>query len=304
MKHKFYSQCGLLILNDGYGERLFKVGQHKGKRKAVPVDFIGGAQKFITVCQEHNLVITPTGLFTLKGETVEEGDFAAVKTVCYRNTLLLIFQNSSTDERVEKVWLWNKNRVVWRQNPEKLIYTDKYIAVFLKGFWKIYNTKGRPIGIERALSSPIQIKGDLLISDAVGCHDLYSLKTGVAVMCNQQLLNVSARRDFAIGVNLQRTATLWCDGISMTIDNVAFADIIDEAELFFIKYQNFTHYTVFRYAASLSALSENLEFTAVEFISYDEKGKQLVVATDKDILFFKTENENIGGNIRIKFVAQ
>lgn len=304
MEHKFYSQCGLLVLNDESGERLFKIEQRKGKRKAVSVDFIGGAQKFITICPEHNLIITPNGLFTLTGDVAETGDFACVKTVSYRSTLLLIFQNSSADASVEKVWLWDKKGIIWRQTPEKLIFTDKYIAVFQKGFWKIYNTKGQPISVERPLSSAIQIKGDLLISDEVGCHDVYSLKTGMAIICNQQLLKVSARRDFAIGVNLQRTATLWCDGNSMTIDNVAFVDIIDDAELFFIKYQNFTHYSVFRYAASLSALSENLEFTSVEFIAYDKESKQLAVATDNGILFFEVKNENVGGNTRIKFVAQ
>lgn len=300
MEHKFYSQCGLLVVSEDFGERLFKVEQRKGKRKAVPADFIGGTQKFIMVCFEHNLIITPTCLFTLDGKKVEEGDFACVKTVCYQSTLLLIFLNSPTDQKVEKVWLWDKKRIIWRQNSERLIYTDKYIAVFQKGNWKISNTKGQPIGIEHTLSSAIQIKGDLLISDEVGRHDVYSLKTGMAIMCNQQLLRVSERCDFAIGLSMQRTASLWYEGHFVTIDNVAFIDIIDEAELFFIKYQNYTHYSIFRYAATLSVLSENPEFTSVEFVSYDKKNKQLAVSTDSGIMFYNVGYDETSGHAQIK----
>ena len=291
MEHKFYSHCNLLVVSEDAGERLFKIERRKNKRKPVPVDFINGVQKFIKVYCEYNLIVTPTVLFTLNGEIVSEGYFACAETMVCQGVLLLVLRNSPGGS-ADKALLWDGVRVIWQQTASAFVYTDKYIAVFQKEHWQVYDFKGLPIKMERKLSYAIQIKGDLLISDAVGCHDVYSLKTGELIMGNQMLVRASEYRDFAIGVNLQNTATLWYAGKFMTFDNVAFVDIIDEIELFYIKYKNFTYYSVFGYAGSMFELSRDLEFTAVDFISYDKDKKQLAIVCEDNIAFYKVTRVN------------
>lgn len=288
MIHKFYQKCSLVVIKDDSGERLFKTERYKNKDKLVAAEFIKGAQKFIKVYDEHNLIITPDGLYTLNGDLIECGCFAYVETKQYGNTLLLIFKHSYTDERIDKVYLWDKKQIVWRCTPKKILYTDKYIAVYHET-WGIYDTAGNRLLFNGKLSSEIRICGDLIISDMVGCHDVYSLKTGETIMQNQQIVKASTTQDFAIGLNLQRVATLWYEGKILKLDEVVLVDIIDEIEMFCIKHQNFGDVTVFKYCALFSALNENLMFTSVKMISFDKDDKQLMVNLGHSVLFYKVD---------------
>lgn len=288
MIHKFYQKCSLVVIKDDSGERLFKTERYKNKDKLVASEFIKGAQKFIKVYDEHNLIVTPDGLFTFNGDLIEGGCFAYVETKQYSNTLLLIFKHSYTDERIDKVYLWDKKQIIWRCAPKKILHTDKYIAVYHET-WGIYDTAGNRLPYNWKLSSEIRIYGDLIISDMVGCHDVYSLKTGETIMQNQQIVKASTTQDFAIGLNLQRVATLWYEGKILKLDEVVLVDIIDEIEMFCIKHQNFGDLTVFKYCALFSALNENLMFTSVKMISFDKDAKQLMVNLGHSVLFYKVD---------------
>lgn len=288
MTHKFYQKSSLVVIKDDSGERLFKSERYKNKDKLVASEFIKGAQKFIKVYDEHNLIITPDGLYTLNGDLIECGCFAYVETKQYGNTLLLIFKHSYTDERIDMVYLWDKKQIVWRCAPKKILYTDKYIAVYHET-WGVYDTAGNRLLFNGKLSSEIRICGDLIISDMVGCHDVYSLKTGETIMQNQQIVKASTTQDFAIGLNLQRVATLWYEGKILKLDEVVLVDIIDEIEMFCIKHQNFGDVTVFKYCALFSALNENLMFTSVKMISFDKDAKQLMINLGHSVLFYKVD---------------
>ena len=291
MTHKFYQECSLVVVKDDSGERLFRTERQNDKCKLIAAEFIQGAQKFITICSEYNLIITPNGLFTLKGDLIERGYFAHVEIKQYKNTALLIFKHSSNEERIDKICLWDKEHIIWQCSPQKLVYTDKYIAVYHQ-VWGIYDTLGNRILTDKELSSEIRIIGDFLISDMVGCHDVYSLEIGKVIMQNQQLIHVSSRKSFVIGLNLQCVATLWYDGEILQLGQVTLIGIIDELDMFYIKHQNFGYINVFWYCASYSDLSKNLWFTSVKMISFDKDTEQLMVDLGNKVYFYKADADN------------
>lgn len=282
MKHKFYPECSLFVVKDDTGERLLKLECQENKFRPVSVDFIIDAQKFIKVYSEYNLIVTPTKLFTLDGKLIEQGNFPQIQTVSCTNAILLIILGASANI-VNEVLLWNGKKVIWRCVPQDLLYTDKYIGVYQGKYWKVYDTNGKLLTPDYKPTSSIRIEGDMLISDMLGYHDVYSLKDKKMVLQNQQLVKVSSWENFAIGINMQRVANIWCKGEYVNLKNVEFIELLDEAGIFYIRHNHQKGYDVCLFTNPDRPFIKN-----AEIVSFDEISRNFIIVKDGIIREYKS----------------
>lgn len=281
MKHRFYPDFSLLVVKDNSGERLFKLEWQGDKFKPVNADFISGAKKFIKVYSDYNLIITPEYLFTLNGQIIEQGDFTQVKSVEYPDTLLLVVQSSQ--EQVNEVLLWNGKEIIWRRTPRIFIHTTKYIGVHLGEFWEIFDHHGKLLNKNFQPASAVRIEGDLLIRDMLGYHDVYSLDYEELVLQNRQLVRASAFDNFAVGVNMQRSADIWYNGKHFNMEKVEFVELLDEAGIFYVQQQNQEGYDVYLCKYPDKAFIKN-----AEIVSFDELSHNVIIVKDGIIKQYKS----------------
>lgn len=269
MTYRFFPTCNLLILKDDAGERLFKLER---QYKLVETDFIKGTQRFIQVYPDYNLIITPHCLYTLHGKQIEEGDFSFIKTEPYHNFLLLFQQNSYNQAQIDCILLWDGKRVVWHKLPQNVVFADKYIAIMQDNCWQIYTSEGKYIGQKIQNNFPIRIYGDILVSDTIGCHNVYHIPEGKLIMQNQQLVKVASTGCFAIGVNLQCNASVWHKDKIISFGNIEFAEVIDKARIFYIKPAFQKGYDAYLYDFPEKPFIKN-----ADFILFDENNNNLLI---------------------------
>lgn len=282
MKHKLYSN-NLLVVTDDSGSRLFKIESVAGKSQLNSVGFISKPQKFIHIYPEHNLIVTPQTLYTLNGDVIENGDFDQMKII-YFPKIVLLHSNPKT-ERI-CVFIWNGKKIVHNETILKLVYSDKYIALHKSDGWIFFDDNGRYVLSVSKNTPYIRLSGDIVVFDEVGNHCAYSLKSGRWIMERQQLIKVSAKYDFAIGVNLLQDATIYHNGKLKHLSAVSYAEIIDEARLFYVLHEQSKLYTVYKYS-NLEVFAQNMEI-----VSYNPDSRILLLATPPDFSTFRISADN------------
>jgi len=285
MTYKFFPACSLLVLKDDAGEQLFKLEQQS---KLVKANFIKGGQRFIQVYPEYNLIITPHCLYTLQGKLIEEGDFSFVRAEEYHSFLVLFQQNPYQQSQIDSVWLWNGKEVVWHKPLQNIIFSEKYIALLQDCCWLIYTSKGKYTGRKIQTNFPIRIYGDMLVSDAVGCHNVYRIPEGKLIMQKQQLVKIASNGDFAIGVNLQCEAFVWHNGKTYSFNNVEFAEVIDKARIFYTKPAFQKGYDAYLYDFPDKPFVKN-----ADLILFDKNNHNLLIVKDEIIRSYRTASNPI-----------
>ncbi|MBP5352449.1 MAG: hypothetical protein J6Y91_01625 [Alphaproteobacteria bacterium] len=272
MKHQWYPQCQLLTLQTDVGKQLFQA-QYKNRRLSLkPVPFLPQIQKHLEVYPEQGLIITAENLYDLEGKLLLNGHFLFAKVAALQKNVLVIVYNDAEQQSLSKVLLWDKQRIIWEKHPSELIYTPKYIALFEEDFWSFYRNDGEQINTFFEPTSNIKFCGDLVVADAVGRHDVYSLISGKMIARNKQFVKASPSDDFALCIDLQRMATIWYRGQYSTLQNVSFAEIIDQAQLFYVQHGNDKEFTVYTYDYCAQPMA-----TGVNVISYNEATHVLLI---------------------------
>ncbi|MBQ8482124.1 MAG: hypothetical protein IJ532_06285 [Alphaproteobacteria bacterium] len=276
MKHKSYSN-GLIVISDERGDRLLKIESADERKQLGAVDFLPTPQKFIKIYPEHNLIITPDNLYTLQGNSVISGNFELSDITVFSRNLLIC---SKINGEKKRVLIWNGADITRDTTVVKLLRNDKYIAA-LHDNWNIFDIEGKHILTIGSSAPDIRLGNDCVVIDEVGNHTVYSLKTGRCIMHNQQIVKISSWCDFAIGVDLQRKATIYCEGNISHFFEVSYIELADEAQLFYVRYGKSDSYVVYDYH-TLKILAED-----VNLISYDEEDDTLLIASPPEFCKYK-----------------
>ncbi|MBR1601694.1 MAG: hypothetical protein IJ677_09005 [Alphaproteobacteria bacterium] len=259
---------------------MFKIECTDNKRKLCAVDFLPTSQKFIKIYPEHNLIVTPDSLYTLQGELILCENIDLADIIYFPHNLLICAK--SQHEKI-RILMWNGKEITHDIMVEKLLHNDKYIAALCKN-WNFFDVEGKPIlTIDR--STPyIRMGYDLVVFDEIGNHNVYSLKTGECIMQSQQIVEISSWCNFAIGVDLKRKATIYCEGNISYFFEVSFIGLVDEAQLFYVSYGKSKTYVVYD--------CKNLEFFAenADIISYDEESNTLLIASPPQFCKYKVSS--------------
>ena len=162
----------------------------------------------------------------------------------------------------------------------KLLHNDKYIAVLCKK-WSFFDTKGNLVMTIDRSTPDIRLGNDMVVMDEVGNHTLYSLKTGECLMSTQQIVKISSCCNFAIGVDLKRKATIYHDGKISYLFGVSYVDLVDEAQLFYVCYDEAASYVIYDYH-HLNIFNEG-----AVIISYSKENHTLLVANPPEFVEYK-----------------
>ena len=276
MKHKSFPN-GLLVFSDDRGARLFKIECTDNKRKLCAVDFLPTSQKFIEVYPEHNLIVTSDSLYTLQGELILCENFDLADIICFPQNLLICAKSQYGKIRI---LMWNGKEITRDIMAKKLLHNDKYIAVLCKN-WNFFDIEGKLVLTIDRSTPDIRMGNDIVAFDEIGNHSVYSLKTGECVMQRKQIVEISSWCSFAIGVDLQRKATIYCEGNISYFFEVSFIGLVDEAQLFYVCYGKSKSYVIYD-CKNLKIFAED-----ADIISYDKESHTLLIASPPKFCKYK-----------------
>jgi len=269
MKHKSYLN-NLVVINDDNKDRLFRIDDSGGKKQLIVVDFLPTAQKFIKIYPLHNLIITPEKLYTLQGVIIKEGNFDSAEIICFARTMLICSKLSECNYDVS---IWNGEEMIQNHSVSNVVYNDKYIAMYNTAKWKFFDSEGNLLQTFYKDVPSVRISGNTVIFDEVGNHSAYSINTGACLMSKQMIIKAGSSSDFVVGVDLSRRATIYHKGTTSYLENVSFVDLVDEAQLLYVRYDITSNYVVYEY--------HDLKLFAadVSVISYDEEQHVLLITS-------------------------
>lgn len=292
MKHKSYLN-NLVVITDDNKDRLFRIDGSGEKKQFVVVDFLPTAQKFIKIYPLHNLIITPENLYTLQGVMVKEGSFDLAEIICFARTILIC---SKLSERNYDVSFWNGEEMLQSYSVSNVVYNDKYVAMYGNAKWKFFDSEGNLLQTFYKDISSVRICGDMVIFDEVGNHSAYSLKTGSCLMSKQMIIKAGLSNDFVVGVDLSRKATIYHEGAISYLEDVSFVELIDEAQLLYVRYGITNNYVVYEY--------HDLKLFAADvfIISYNEDKHTLLITSPSGFFEYQVsvdyDKENNTGKCR------
>ena len=292
MKHKSYSN-NLVVITDDNKSRLFRVDDSGEKKRLVVVDFLPAVQKFIKIYPLHNLIVTPEKLYTLQGAMIKEGSFDLAEIIRFARTILIC---SKLSENKYNISFWNGEEMLQSRSVSNVVYNDKYIATYDNAKWNFFDGEGNLLQTFYKDVSSVRICGDTAIFDEVGNHSAYSIKTGSCLMSKQMIIKAGSLNDFVVGVDLSRKATVYHEGMISFLEDVSFVELVDEAQLLYVRYDITSNYVVYEY--------HDLKLFAadVSVISYDEEQHVLLITSPSGFFEYRVSvdynRENNTGKCR------
>ena len=290
MKHQIDYDNHLLVIENEGKFRLFEYQCSKEQTVLFPAPFLSEPQDYMRIYSKQNLLVAKDSIYTLQGKVLIESLFTKAEIADLGDSCLIITTHNDT---LDSVILWNGYKILWQSNPQKIVRNDKYAAVFECGSWSVIDANGKiPCPGLTITTEHIKIIGNFLIVDsAIGCHDVYSLKERKYIFHNQQIVKISRTENFILSVNLKQEATVYYNKEINKLQNVAYVELIDEANLFYVQYSQNNNYTVYQYNANLIPFAKD-----AEIVSYDKQHKHLLIYDAEGLKRFAVSNYISDGN--------
>lgn len=276
MKQKLFANCGLLLIENEGRSRLYKVPQQVENCafELTPMQFLSEPQASIDVYPECNLIVTPDALFTLDERLVLSREHGNIEIVPADKNWLIIQSYPQENDCHFHVLFWNGREITDEYKGQKLVRNDRFLALYTKKgkFWKAYSNNGELLLQTEKESANIELCGHFMVTNAVGNHTVYSLKSRNCLFTNQQLILCSFYSDFVVCANLQGEVQTYYNGKTTQLGKAEYVEIFDRAGLFCLQQKD--GYFLYRFSG------DDYASYSYEGVAYDAENNSLLLNSD------------------------